>query len=103
MSTFPANKRFYAYIMTNVSWKPLYTGFTSNMVRRAAEHKDNTFDGYTGRYKIDRLVYFEVFRYSNNAINREKQLKKWSRAKKIALVKSKNPKWDDLSREWFKT
>ena len=103
MRRFPPNKRFYAYIMSNISWRPLYVGFTSNLIRRVWEHKTNAFGGYTGRYRIDRLVYYETFRYANNAINREKELKKWSRAKKIALVKSKNPQWDDPSRDWFKT
>ena len=66
------------------------------------EHKNGFFKGFTSRYKINRLVYYEVFRDVYAAIRREKQIKAWTRAKRIALVKSTNPGWDDLGREWGK-
>jgi putative endonuclease len=80
----------------------LYIGVTGNLQHRVRQHKEHSFDGFTTQYKIDRLVYFERFQYINNAINREKQLKRWCREKKIALIKSLNPTWIDLSEEWGK-
>ena len=92
------------FIMTNCSRHPLYTGVTRSVDRRNREHK-LAFDSptsYTARYQIDRLVYFEKFQHVRDAIHREKQIKSWSRAKKIALIESVNPKWDDLGGEWQK-
>jgi putative endonuclease len=97
--------RYFVYIMTNCSRHPLYTGVTRSVDRRTAQHKSG-FDGptsYTARYQIDRLVYFEEFQHVRDAICREKQIKSWGRAKKIALVESVNPKWDDLSGDWQQT
>jgi putative endonuclease len=96
--------RYFVYIMTNCSRHPLYTGVTRSVDRRSWEHKSG-FQGptsYTARYQIDRLVYFERFQNVRDAIHREKQIKSWSRAKKIALIESVNPKWDDLSGDWNK-
>jgi putative endonuclease len=73
----------------------------NNMLRRTWEHKLGNIEGFTKRYRIDRLVYYERFQYVNNAINREKELKRWSRAKKIALIKTQNPTWLDLSEVWY--
>ena len=89
----------FVYIMASRSLN-LYIGVTGNLRRRVRQHKEHTFDGFTARYKIDRLVYFERFNYVNNAINREKQLKRWRREKKIALIQSRNPTWIDLSEDW---
>ncbi len=89
---------YFVYIMTNSS-RTLYTGMTNNR-RRVREHKLKLVPGFTAKYNITRLVYFETFQYVGNAIEREKQIKAWTRAKRIALVESTNPKWNDLSREW---
>ena len=93
------DKHYYVYIMTNPS-RTLYTGITGHLQQRVHQHKTKHFPGFTSRYNINRLVYFEVFEDVRNAINREKQIKAWTRAKRVALIESKNPKWDDLSREW---
>ncbi len=94
-------QHYYVYILTNCSRHPFYTGVCHSLEQRHAEHKEKVdADSYTARYGLNRLVYFERFQYNKNAIAREKQIKRWSRAKKIALIESMNPKWDDLSREW---
>ena len=100
MATMPEHS-YFVYIMASRS-QTLYIGVTGNLQRRVSQHKLNAFDGFTAQYKIDRLVYFERYTYINNAINREKQLKRWRRGKKIALVHSTNPTWIDLSEEWGK-
>ena len=92
---------YFVYIMASRS-STLYIGVTSNLQRRVAQHKNLAFDGFTAQYNIDRLVYFERFNCIHNAISREKQLKRWRREKKIALIKSKNPTWIDLSEDWGK-
>jgi putative endonuclease len=94
-------KTYYVYIMTNRSGT-LYTGVTSDLERRVHEHKLRMGSRFTTRYKIDRLVHFETFSNILDAIAREKQLKGWLRAKKIALVKSANPRWEDLSADWYR-
>jgi putative endonuclease len=88
--------------MTNRS-RGLYIGITSQMQIRAGQHKDGEFGGFTSRYKMDRLVYYEVFGDVRAAIRREKQLKGWTRLKKIALIVSINPTWKDLSEGWGKS
>jgi len=93
------DRRYYVYIMASRSLN-LYTGITDNIFRRALEHKCGEIEGFTKRYKINRLVYYETFRYVNNAIAREKQIKAWTRAKRIALIKSMNPAWQDLAEGW---
>ena len=82
--------------MTNNS-RTLYIGFTNNIVRRVSEHKNKLLPGFTSKYNIHKLVYFEVFSDVNEAIEREKQLKGWLRKKKIALINLVNPEWNDLS------
>ena len=94
-----SEKRYYVYIITNPS-RTLYTGITNNLRRRLDEHKRKLVPGFTAKYNINRLVYFEVFEDVRNAIDCEKKIKSWTRAKRVALVESRNPKWDDLSREW---
>ena len=91
---------YFVYIMTNRS-KTLYTGVTNNLIRRAREHKTGIGSGFTTKYKLDRLVYFERFQDVHNAIEREKRIKGWLRLKKIALIVSVNPAWKDLSEEWY--
>ena len=91
--------RFWVYIMASKS-RRIYTGMTNDIQRRVAEHKSGEIEGFTQRYRIDRLVYLERFRYVTNAINREKQIKGLDRAQRVALIESMNPTWDDLSEEW---
>jgi len=90
---------YFVYIMTNPS-RTLYTGMTNSLRRRVREHKLKLVPGFTAKYNIDRLAYFETFQYVGNALEREKQIKAWTRAKRLALVESTNPQWNDLSREW---
>jgi putative endonuclease len=78
----------------------LYIGITDNIFRRALEHKDCTIEGFTKKYNINGLVYYETFKYVGNAIAREKQVKAWTRAKRLALIKSINPTWQDLAEGW---
>jgi putative endonuclease len=75
--------------------------FTDNIHRRTWEHKNDINPGFTHDYKIHRLVYYETFKYANNAIAREKSIKGWLRRKKIALIEAENPTWEDLSEKWF--
>src|SRR5438445_11028723 len=94
---------YFMYMLTNNGRHPIYTGVSNSIMRRHPEHKrKDDPDSFTARYNLNRLVYFEKFQYIDNAIDREKQIKPWSRKKKIALIESVNPKWDDLSREWGK-
>jgi putative endonuclease len=95
------NKRYYVYIMSNKRNGTLYTGMTSNLTRRVYEHKVKLMRGFTSRYGITRLVYYEETGEVTVAIKREKQIKGWTRAKKIALIESLNPQWNDLSLEEF--
>jgi putative endonuclease len=78
----------------------LYIGMTNSIYRRALQHKRGEFEGFASKYHCDRLVYYESFDNVANAIDREKQLKRWSRAKKIALLEAKNPRWEDLAEKW---
>ena len=93
-------KTYYVYILTNRSGT-LYIGVTNNLERRLLEHHEGVPGSFTARYKIDRLVYFEDTPDVTTAIEREKQLKGWTRKRKIALIASMNPKWLDLSEGWF--
>ncbi len=89
---------YFVYMLTN-SRHPIYTGVCHSLQQRHNQHKEKADpDSYTARYGLDRLVYFERFQYNRNAITREKQIKRWSHAKKVALIEAMNPKWDDLSR-----
>jgi putative endonuclease len=78
----------------------LYIGMTNRIYRRALEHKRGEIEGFSSKYHCNRLVYYESFDDVLNAIDREKQLKGWSRAKKIALIESKNPRWEDFAEKW---
>jgi putative endonuclease len=92
--------RFYVYIMASRS-RVLYIGITNDIRRRVWEHRHNVFPGFTSKYRIHRLVYYETFKYVGNVINREKQLKGWLRLKKLALISSENPTREDLGEQWF--
>jgi len=87
---------FYVYIMTNIS-KTLYIGVTNDLVRRISEHKDGLHKGFTKKYKINQLLYYEIYIYVLEAIQREKSLKHWKREKKLQLIERVNPHWKDLS------
>jgi putative endonuclease len=93
-------REYYVYIVTNKSWT-LYTGVTNNLSRRVWEHKHKSTKGFTSRYRIEKLVYFETFGDIRDAIAREKQIKGWTRARKMALIEAANPTWKDLSERWF--
>ena len=79
----------------------LYTGMTKSLLARVWEHKEGKIEGFTKKYRINRLVYFETFRYVKNCIDREKQVKAWTRAKRVALIQSMNPTWEDLATDWY--
>ena len=89
-------KNYYIYIITNKPKGTLYIGMTNNLVRRGYEHRTGLIDGFTKKYNLNRLVYFEVFNRVEDAILREKRLKKWNRQWKIDLIEKVNPNWDDL-------
>jgi len=86
--------------MTNKS-RTLYTGFTNNLERRVYEHKNKLVAGFTSKYNITKLVFYEETNDVHAAMAREKQIKGWLRSKKIALIESENPKWKDLSLDWY--
>lgn len=91
---------YYVYILTNKSNRVLYTGVTRNLQRRVYEHKAKLVDGFTKKYNVDKIVYFEFTTDVRSAIQREKQIKGWPRAKKIALIESMNPEGKDLSEDF---
>ena len=88
--------QYYIYILANKRNGTLYIGVTSNLVKRVYEHKNNIIDGFTKKYSIHKLVYYEITDDIESAIRREKQLKKWNRKWKINLIENSNPKWIDL-------
>jgi putative endonuclease len=87
---------FYVYILASRIGGTLYIGVTNDLIRRVYEHKTGAVPGFTSKYGVYRLVYFEQFSDIENAIRREKRLKKWNRAWKIRLIEDANPNWDDL-------
>jgi len=91
---------YYVYIMTNKKNGTLYTGVTNNLQRRVYEHKNKLLPGFTNKYNLSHLVYFDSTSDVNAAIAREKQIKGWLRVRKIELIETQNPEWDDLSAEW---
>ncbi len=94
------SKQYYLYIMTNKYNTVLYTGVTNDLQRRVYEHKSKLLEGFTKKYNITKLVYYEIFEDANAAISREKQIKAGSRQKKIDLVNSVNQEWKDLYEEF---
>ena len=93
------NTEYFIYIITNKNDTVLYTGVTNNLHRRVYEHREKMVEGFTKKYNINKLVYYEVFDNMESAIIREKQIKSGSRMKKIDLIKSLNKKWVDLYEE----
>ena len=94
------SKRYYVYIMASLS-RTLYIGVTNDLARRAFEHRTKAVSGFTSRYNITRLVHAEEFGDVKDAIAREKQIKGWRRDRKIELIESVNPEWEDLADAWF--
>ena len=94
------NKSCAIYIMTNYQETTLYIGVTSNLQRRIWEHKNKVVEGFTKKYNVDKLIYYELTDSIESAINREKQLKRWHRNWKINLIKKMNPEFKDLSLDW---
>jgi putative endonuclease len=92
-------KRYYVYIMAS-RLLTLYTGVTGDIYHRALQHKAGEIEDFTKKYHINRLVYYETFKYVNNALAREKQVEAWTRAKRLALIKAMNPAWQDLADGW---
>ena len=93
-------KYYFVYIMTNWNDNVMYVGMTNNIVRRVYEHKNKLIDGFTKKYNIIKLVYYETFQDVRLAIEREKEIKKWRREKKNKLVQTINPEWRDLSEDF---
>lgn len=91
---------YYVYILTNYTNKVLYTGVTNDLERRLYEHKHKLVDGFTKKYNVSKLVYFDSTTDVNAAITREKQIKGWTRKKKLDLIEVINPKWLDLAEQF---
>ena len=93
------NKIYYVYIITTQNNKVMYVGMTNNLKRRIYEHKNKLVDGFTKKYNINKLVYYESSSQIDTILNREKEIKKWRREKKNKLVETLNPEWKDLAVE----
>ena len=93
-------ERYSVYIMTGKT-RVLYTGVTNDLVRRVSEHKLKLTPGFARKYSLTRLAYYENYAGVTAAISREKQIKAWTRAKRVALIESANPEWHDLSKDWY--
>src|SRR3989344_5250113 len=93
--------QYYVYIMTNKGNTVLYTGVTNSLEGRVRQHKKKLVKGFTSKYNINKLVYYEEYDYIEDAIAREKQIKAGSRKKKIELIESMNKEWEDLSEHWY--
>ena len=94
------SKTYYIYLMSNWNNNVLYTGVTNNLERRVYQHKNKLIKGFTEKYNVNKLVYFEQTTDVDAAITREKQIKQWRREKKNRLVESMNKNWEDLSEQW---
>jgi putative endonuclease len=93
---------YHVYFMISSSRRALYLGMTGKFRDRVWQHKNKVFEGFSSKYNCSRLVYYEIYDDVRSAIAREKQLKRWSRAKKNALIEKFNPTWRDLAEDWFK-
>jgi len=89
-------KQYYVYILTNKPQRVLYIGVTNNLIRRVYEHRQKLTKGFSSKYNLTILVYYEIFDDINNALQREKRLKKWNRPWKIELIENNNPQWSNL-------
>ncbi|AUC81522.1 GIY-YIG nuclease family protein [Lacinutrix sp. Bg11-31] len=97
---FKTQHQYYLYILSNKFNGTLYIGVTNNLERRLFEHKNKLVEGFSKRYDLKKLIYFETFQYVNDAIKREKNMKKWKRDWKIKLIQEDNPNWSDLAEDW---
>jgi len=95
------SKSYFVYILASRRNGTLYIGVTNHLERRIWGHKNNLFPGFTSKYKVQDLVYLEETNNINAALSRKKQLKKWNRAWKIALIEKLNPHWNDLAKDWI--
>ena len=95
------SEQFYVYMLCNKTRSTLYIGVTNDLERRIGEHRGKLIEGFTARYSLNRLVFFEVYADPLNAIAREKQLKGWRREKKDRLIAKANPHWEDLAADWL--
>jgi len=95
-----SDRRYYVYIMASASGV-LYTGSTSDLLRRVYQHKKGLLSRFTAGYAVNKLVYFEDTRNSRAAVEREREIKRWRREKKVALIEWRNPAWLDLAVDWF--
>jgi len=93
--------QYYVYILSNKKNGTLYIGVTNDLERRMFEHKNKLIQGFSSKYELFKLVYFEAFQYINDAIRREKQLKNWNRQWKIDLIEGQNKEWNDLAIDWL--
>jgi len=93
--------QYYVYILASKIRGTLYIGMTNDLQRRVYEHKTGIKKGFTQKYGVNKLIYFETFQNINEAIDREKNMKKWKRAWKIKLIEENNKPWNDLSKDWF--
>jgi putative endonuclease len=93
-------KAYCTYILANRKNGTIYVGVSGNLFKRMLEHKNGVYEGFTKRYGLKKLVYFESFEVVGNAIKREKQIKAGKRSTKIELIERENPNWDDLSADW---
>ena len=98
---FKTTHQYYTYILASQKNGTLYIGVTNDLERRILEHKQKINEGFTSKYDVNKLVYFESFQYINDAILREKRLKKWNRQWKINLIEEENKDWKDLSEDWY--
>lgn len=94
-------KTFYVYILSSRS-RAIYIGITSDLTHRVFEHRQHLVPGHTARYRISRLVHYVAIEDAHAAIGREKQLKGWRREKKVALIQTHNPTWEDLAADWYR-
>ncbi|EKD58460.1 MAG: hypothetical protein ACD_56C00119G0007 [uncultured bacterium] len=95
-------KFYYVYVLASHRNGTLYIGVTDNLIKRSWEHKNETVESFTKKYKVSRLVYYESTNDINSALLREKQLKKWNRKWKLELIEKENPDWIDLAAEYYK-
>ena len=93
--------QYYVYILASKIRGTLYIGFTNDLQRRVYEHKMGIKKGFTQKYGVNKLMYFEIFKNVEEALDREKNMKKWKRAWKIELIEKDNKKWLDLSKDWY--
>ena len=92
--------KYYVYLLSSKKNGTLYIGVTNDLERRMFEHKNKLLSGFTAKYNVNKLMYFEDFQYVNDALKREKQLKNWNRQWKIDLIEKENKEWKDLSVDW---